>query len=130
MRSIVDDWVTDMKDGQKEMMACQETTEACLECKKPTSVDMEPEVEHQEVPKEDAVVKLVEGWRKRRRDRNLATERRWKLKERTWGYCGSQKRVTAAGRRMTRCAAVAQLRRNVISKDRTRKQVEQGAPKG
>lgn len=55
-----------MMDGQKEMTACQETTEAHLECEKPTSVDLEPEVEHLEVPKED-VVKLVEGQRRQRR---------------------------------------------------------------
>jgi hypothetical protein len=40
-----------MREWRKEMMACQETTEAHLECKKPTSVDMESEVEHWEVPK-------------------------------------------------------------------------------
>jgi hypothetical protein len=43
-----------MMDGQKEKMAFQEMTEAHLECEEPTSVDMEPEVEHWEVPKEDA----------------------------------------------------------------------------
>jgi hypothetical protein len=31
-----------MKDGWKEMTACQETMEACLECEEPTSVDTEP----------------------------------------------------------------------------------------
>jgi hypothetical protein len=31
---------------------------------------------------------------------------------------------------MTRCAGVVWLRRNVVRKDRTKKQMEQGAPKG
>jgi hypothetical protein len=40
-------------------MACQEMTKAHLECEEPTSVDMEPEVEHWEVPKEDAAGSAV-----------------------------------------------------------------------
>jgi hypothetical protein len=106
-----------MKDGWKETM------EACLECEKPTSVDMEPEVDHREIPKEDTLMKPVEGRRKWCRDWNLAMERRQKPKERIRGYCGSQKRVTAVSS-MTRCAGVAWLRRNAIKKDQTRKQVE------
>jgi hypothetical protein len=129
MRSIVDARIADMKDGRKETMACQEMVEAHLECEEPTSVDMEPEAEHWEIPKEDAIVKPIEGQRKRRRDQNLAMEHHKKPKERTQGYCGSQKRVTVASRRMTHCAGVAWLRRN-IRRNRTRKQVERGAPKG
>jgi hypothetical protein len=53
----------------KETMACQETTEACLECKEPASDKMEYEVEHQEAPEEDAIVKPVEGRKKRHRGR-------------------------------------------------------------
>jgi hypothetical protein len=34
-------WIAVMKNGLKETMACKETTEAGLECEKPTSVDME-----------------------------------------------------------------------------------------
>jgi hypothetical protein len=37
-----------LREWRKETMACQETTEARLECKEPTSEDMEPETEHQE----------------------------------------------------------------------------------
>jgi hypothetical protein len=66
----------------------------------------------------------VGGLRKQRRDWNLAVERYQKPKERTQGYCGSQKRVTVAGRRMTCCAVVAWLRRGVIRKDCTRAKVE------
>jgi hypothetical protein len=72
IRSIVNAWIADMKDGRKETMACQEKTKAQLECEEPTSVDMEPEAEHQEVPKEEAAVLPVGELRKRRRDWNLA----------------------------------------------------------
>jgi hypothetical protein len=44
---------------RKETMACQETTEACVEYEEPTSVEMESESEHWEVPKEEAAVKQV-----------------------------------------------------------------------
>jgi hypothetical protein len=49
----------------------------------------------------------VGGLRKQRRNRNLAAERRQKPKERIQGYCGSRKRVTVAGRRMTCCVGEA-----------------------
>jgi hypothetical protein len=50
-------------------MACQETMEACPECKEPASVEMTPEVAHeQEVPLEDAAVMPVGEPRKGRRD--------------------------------------------------------------
>jgi hypothetical protein len=80
--------------------------------------------EHQEVPKGEAAVMVVGGLRKRRRDLNLAAERRQKPKERTWGYCGSQKRVTVDGRRMICCAGVAWLRRGVVRKNCIRAKVE------
>jgi hypothetical protein len=56
-------------------MACQETTEARLECKKPISEDMESVGEQQEVPKEEAAVKYGE-FKKRHRGWILATGRR------------------------------------------------------
>jgi hypothetical protein len=56
-------------DTREETMACQEMMEACLECKKPASVNMTPEVAHeQEVPLEDAATIPVGEPRKRRRD--------------------------------------------------------------
>jgi hypothetical protein len=69
------------------------------------------------------------GLRKRCRDLNLAAERRHKPKERTWGYTGSQKRVTVDGRRVTRRARETWLTENVVRKDRTRNQAERGTPK-
>jgi hypothetical protein len=58
--------------------------------------------EHQEILKGDDEVMLVRGLRKWRR---------------VWGYCGSQKRVTAARRRMTCHARVAWCRERVIRND-------------
>jgi hypothetical protein len=48
MRSIVNAWLTDMRISRKETMACQEMTQARLECKEPASVDMTPEVAHEQ----------------------------------------------------------------------------------
>jgi hypothetical protein len=121
IRSRVDAWIADMKDGRKETMACQEKTEVRLECGEPTSVDMEPEAAHRE---EEAAVMPVGGLRKRSRDQNLAEGRRGQPKERTRGYCGSRKGVTVGGRRMTRCARVAWRKKGVVRKDWTRSKVE------
>jgi hypothetical protein len=91
---------------------------------------MESKPVHWEVSKEDAVVKPVEGQRNRRREKNLAMDHGQKMKEETRGYCRSRKRVTVAGRRMTRCAKVAWGKRNSVRKERTRKQVERGIWRG
>jgi dGTP triphosphohydrolase len=52
--------IAGMKDGQKKTVACQETMEARLECKEPSSKEMESEVEPREVPKEHAQSDLRE----------------------------------------------------------------------
>jgi hypothetical protein len=77
-----------------------------------TKIEPDPEMmqfveEHQEVPREEAANMPVKGLKKRYRVRNLAAERHQKLKERTRGYCGSQKRVTVAARRTFRHAKLA-----------------------
>jgi hypothetical protein len=89
-----------------ETMACQEM-EARPEEKKPTSVDMKPEVaEEREVPEENATVMPVEEpKKKRRRDRQLAAERRrQKQKNSTLESCGPLKELALA-RRGTTCRA-------------------------
>jgi hypothetical protein len=53
-------------------MACQETTEACLECKEPTSEKMKSGTVYKEIPKEDAAVKSSQALKKRHRDQDLA----------------------------------------------------------
>jgi hypothetical protein len=76
--------------------------------------------EHQEVLKEEAAIMPVGEPRKRRRNRNLAVERRQKPKERTRGYCGSRNRVTIADRKVSLRAAVAWRRRDIFAQERTR----------
>jgi hypothetical protein len=66
----------------------------------------------------------VGGLRKRREGRNLAAVRRHKSKSRIQASYESRKRLTVAGRRMTRCAGLAWLRRGVVRKDCTRANVE------
>jgi hypothetical protein len=52
--------IAEMRAWRKEMTACQETMEACLESKEPTSVEIESVAVHEEVPKEEAVVEILE----------------------------------------------------------------------
>jgi hypothetical protein len=49
---MLDAWSTDTKANGEETMACQETMEVRLEEEEPTSVEMKPEVAHEEVPLE------------------------------------------------------------------------------
>jgi hypothetical protein len=60
---ILEKMIATMKANQEKMdiMDLKENPE-----------EMKCESEHQETSKEDAVVKLVEGWKKRRRGRKLA----------------------------------------------------------
>jgi hypothetical protein len=57
--------------------------EAHQECKEPTSVDMEPEAEHQEVSKEHAAEETDKAPSKQHRDLHLAA-----------GCCGKPKELT------------------------------------
>jgi hypothetical protein len=75
------------RSWQKETVACQEKTEARLECKEPNQKKMESEVEGQEVPVENAVEKPVRGWKKRQRGRNLDGRPRREPKQLTRGDC-------------------------------------------
>jgi hypothetical protein len=45
----IDPAVHSMRARRKYMMACKDTTEACLECKEPTSEKMDSGAEHREV---------------------------------------------------------------------------------
>jgi hypothetical protein len=73
--------------------------------------------EHQEVPREEVTVTPVRGLKKQCRVQKLAAECPQKLKERNWGCCGSQKRVTIADRRMFRHARLAWHKRTVFRKN-------------
>jgi hypothetical protein len=79
---------------------------APLECNEPTSEDVASEAVHEGVPKDDSAVETSRVPNKRHRGRHLAAERRQKPKEGTRGNCGSRKKLTAAGRKMTRRAGV------------------------
>jgi hypothetical protein len=82
MSSIVDAWITDIKDGQKETTACHEATETDTEKIEPYPGMMQSVGEHQDVPKEEAAVMLVRGLRKWSRDQNLGAEHHKKPKGR------------------------------------------------
>jgi hypothetical protein len=56
----MDAWLVEMKASRKETTACQEATEACLERKEATPVEMVRVGMHPEVPNEGAE---VEHWR-------------------------------------------------------------------
>jgi hypothetical protein len=75
--------------------------------------------EHQEIPKEDAVVMPVGGPRKWNRVCNLAADSRQKIKKRTQGYCGSRRKSAASCRKVSRCAKMAWRKRNVFRKIET-----------
>jgi hypothetical protein len=81
---------------------------------------MESKAEHQEVPTEDAIVKPVEGRKKRHRGRHLAAGRCGEPKELTRGHCGFQRKLAATCRKVSHRAAMAWRKRNVFRKIRTR----------
>jgi hypothetical protein len=100
-----------------------------LECKVPTSEDMEPGVEHLEAPKEHAAVKPVGGLRKWHRGWNLAPECHHKPGEWTQGNFGSRRKLATACRGMTRRAEVA-WRRAHGRQEQGQDNVARGTPKG
>jgi hypothetical protein len=108
---------------------------ACLGKTEAMDLEANPEemqfvVEHWEVPKEHATVKSVGGPRKRHGRRNLASGHCRKPKEPTWGNCGSQKKLAAASRKMTRHAGVPWRKVRVVRKNQTRDKVSRRTPKG
>jgi hypothetical protein len=116
-------WLKDLNINGEETTACQEKTETRLQGE-PASVDMTPEVAHeQDVSQEDAVVVPVGEPRKRRRDQqHLAAQRRHKEEERNLDARrrGKQQNTVAARRGTTRRAAVARRRIILFTKDTTR----------
>jgi hypothetical protein len=112
----MDAWLTNTSDNRRDEM------EARLEEQEPASEDMTPEVaDDQEVPVEDAEVRLVAEPRKRRRDgQNLAAVHRQKKPNRDLDARrrGKQQDLVAACRGTTRRAVVA--RRRVLLTKETR----------
>jgi hypothetical protein len=72
MKSVVNTWIADMKDVRRETVSCQVTTGACLASKELNLEDMESEVEHVELPTEEASVKSSGTMKKRHKGRHLA----------------------------------------------------------
>jgi hypothetical protein len=100
-------------------MACQER-EARPEEEEPTSVDRKPEVTQQrELPVEDAVLKPVNGRKKRHRGKKQAAGRRGEPKKLTRGDCGSRMKLAAAYRKVSRRATVARRKRDAFNNERT-----------
>jgi hypothetical protein len=81
-------------------------TEIYPEKMEANSEEMKSVVEHEEVPKEEAVVKPVSALKKWHGDWNLAAGHCQKLKERNQGNVGSWKMLAAACRGMT-CHALS-----------------------
>jgi hypothetical protein len=119
MRASVNAW-------REEMKANQKAKEACLE---PTSLEVESEVEHEEVFKEDAAVETSRAPNKRHGDRNLTEGQSGKPKERTQGKSGCRKKLATARRRMTRRAGVARCKGH-CRQGQGKDSVVRGVPKG
>jgi hypothetical protein len=65
-----------MRKDQKETVSCQVMTVACLDSKELNLEDMKSEMEHQEVPMEEAAVKSLGTMKKQHRSQHLAAGRR------------------------------------------------------
>jgi DNA polymerase III gamma/tau subunit len=104
---------------EEETMASQEMEER-LEKEEPTSVDRKPEVaQHRKVPVEDAVLKQVNGRKKRQRSKKQAAGRREEPKKLTRGDCGSRMKLAAACRKVSRHTTVTRRRRDAFKNERT-----------
>jgi hypothetical protein len=99
---------------QEEMMVCRETMRARLECEEPSSVDMESEALHEEFCMEDAAVKSLGTMKKQHRGRYLVAGRHGEPKKLTQVVCGSWRKLTAACRKVSRCARVSWCKRNIV----------------
>jgi hypothetical protein len=111
---------------REETVACQETAEARLECKKPNPEETESNpvkvksvAVHEEFRTEDAAAKPSGTMKKRHRGRHLAVGRLGKQKDLPRGDCGTRRKLAATCRKMPRCAAVAWRKGNVFRKIRT-----------
>jgi hypothetical protein len=108
-----------MLNAYHEKMACQETMEACLECKEPSPKERESEAERQEVPMEEATVKSSRIIKKWHRGPHLCAGRHVKPKKLTQGDCGSRGMLAAACRKVSHHATVAWRKRNLSRKIQT-----------
>jgi hypothetical protein len=96
-----------MRAWRKEIMACQEVVEACLESMEQTSLEVESMAVYEEVFKEEAAVKTVGALKKWHRAQHLAIRCCGQLKKHTHGNGGSWKKLAATSRGMIHSAGVA-----------------------
>jgi hypothetical protein len=114
MRADREQWKAKMDE---RMTATQVKSDGKLkELTEPREEMMQPAEEHQQVPREDAVVIPVRGRKRRHRGRKQAAERRGKPKELNRGDHGFKKKLAATCRKASRRATVAWLKRNVFRK--------------
>jgi hypothetical protein len=146
MRSIVNAWVTDIKDARKKTTACKEATEADTEKTEPDPGMMQSVAELQVALKEDAAVKPVKGRKNgkaTRRAKGNDQRRLWSRKEvgcrlqegvqlcnsgmatkeplekiGTQENCGPRKELAVVGIRTTRCAKVSRGREHGLQRQR------------
>jgi hypothetical protein len=106
------DWSENVTERQK--IPKEGATVASLERKEQDPKELESGAECQEVPTEKATVKSLRITKKRPRGRHIAAERRIKPTKMTQGDCESRRRLVAACRKVSRCAAVAWHGRNIV----------------
>jgi hypothetical protein len=111
--------IAGMKDGQKEMVACRVTTEACQEKKKRKPDNVESEVERRDVPMEEAAVKFSRIMKKQHRGQHITAGRQGKPRKLTRGDCRSQGMLVAACRKVSHHAAMAWRGKNIFRNIRT-----------
>jgi hypothetical protein len=120
MAAVRDRW---MNNNHNETLASQEM-EAHQEERKPTSLVRKPEAaEQREVPVEDAVVKPVDGRKKRHRGKNQAAGRRGEPKKLIRGDCGSWMQLAAACSKVSCRATVAWRKRDIFKQNTTRRAI-------
>jgi hypothetical protein len=103
----MDAWIAEMRTRRKETTAYKDVTEACLESKEPTPLEVGSVAVHEETPKEVAALKTVRALKKWHRDRHLAIRHRGQPKKRIQGNGGSWKKLAVACRGMARRAIPA-----------------------
>jgi hypothetical protein len=124
-------WIADVK-------ACPEVMEANPEKRDPNPEKLEPSPEkmetnpvkmtsvavHEEFHTEDATVRSSGTVRRRHRGWHVAAKWRGEPKKLTQGHCGSQGKLAAACRKVSRHARVAWHKRGIIISDCIRAKVE------
>jgi hypothetical protein len=91
----------------------------CLECEEQGPKEWESGAERQMVPTEEVARKSSRVTKKRPRGRHIAAGRRVKPTKKTRGDCESRRKLVAASRKVSRCAAVAWRRKSIFRNLRT-----------